>query len=154
MLYTFLVQTLVQYCLLRERNVVTVHKRITRQVYYLEAVCAVSAATYERRREDVIKLSGSGLCCYLWMKEFSRVYCLQAVCAALYEKWWKLRVMDCFAVQSGVCYWLLLYYEPGFLISSPIHQSSVSNKIFIYDIFPSPYLFSFFLLQRLQCMKY
>lgn len=40
--------------------------RIARQVYYLGASCAVSAATYERRREDVVKLSGSGLCCYLW----------------------------------------------------------------------------------------
>lgn len=40
--------------------------RIARQVYSLRASCAVSAATYERRREDLAKLSGSGLCCYLW----------------------------------------------------------------------------------------
>lgn len=43
-----------QYCLLIERNVVTVRKRITRQVYYLEAVCAVSAATYERRKDYLV----------------------------------------------------------------------------------------------------
>lgn len=40
--------------------------RIARQVYYLGASSAVSAAAYERRREDLAKLSGSGLCCYLW----------------------------------------------------------------------------------------